>query len=70
LKHSSARVRWKGLNLGDVAADLDIGDLSACDGNVVVSLVVEALCGADAERLAAIRRLAMGILPRNAAVLA
>lgn len=53
---------------GDVAADLDIGDLSAFYANVVVSLVVEALSGCDAERLAAIRRVAMRILPQNAVV--
>lgn len=58
-----------GLKRGDVAADLDISDLSAFYANVVVSLVVEALSGGDPERLAAIRRVAMRILPRSAAVL-
>ena len=57
-----------GLECGDVAADLDIGDLSAFYANVVVSLVVEALSGGDAERLAAIRRVATSILPRSAVV--
>jgi hypothetical protein len=59
-----------GQKRGDVAADLDIGDLSAFYANVAVSLVVEALSGGDAERLAAIRRVAMRILPHSAAVLA
>jgi len=59
-----------GRKRGDVAADLDIGDLAAFYANVAVSLVVEALSGGDADRLAAIRRVAMKILPRSAAVAA
>jgi hypothetical protein len=57
-----------GMKRGDVAADLDIGDLSAFYANVAVSLVVEALNGGDVKRLAAIRRVAMRILPRSAVV--
>ena len=56
----------EGLRRGDVAADVDIGDLSVFYANVAVSLVVEALNGGDAERLSAIRRVAMKILPRRA----
>lgn len=63
-----ARLR-DGLERGNVTTDLDIGDLSAFYATVVVSLVVEALSGVDAERLAVIRRVAMRILPRSAAVL-
>jgi hypothetical protein len=44
---------------------LHAGDLSTFYANVVVSLVVEALSGGDAQRLATIRRVAMRILPRS-----
>jgi hypothetical protein len=52
-----------------VPVDVDIGDLSVFFANIAVSLIVEALGGGDAERLAAIRRVAMKILPQSAAVL-
>lgn len=58
----------EGLHRGDVAVDLDVGDLSAFYANVVVSLVVEALAGGGAERRAAIRRVAMKILAQSAVV--
>jgi len=58
----------EGLKRGDVAGDVDIADLSAFYANVVVSLVVEALSGGDAERLAAIRRVAMRVLPQSSVV--
>jgi hypothetical protein len=57
-----------GVKRGDVTSDLDIGDLSAFYANVAVSLVVEALNGGNVKRLAAIRRVAMRILPRRAVV--
>jgi hypothetical protein len=57
-----------GLRRGDVAADVDIGDLSVFYANVAVSLIVEALGDGDAERLAAIRRIAMTILPQSTTV--
>ena len=59
-----------GQKRGDQAGDLDVGDLSAFYTNVVVSLVLEALSGGDAERIAAIRRVAMGVLPDTAAACA
>jgi hypothetical protein len=58
-----------GLKQGDVPADVDIGDLSTFYANVAVSLVVEVLSGGDVDRLAAIRRVAMKVLPKSAAVL-
>lgn len=58
-----------GLRRGDPPAEADIGDLSVFYANVAVSLIVEALGGGDAERLAAIRRVAMRILPQSAAAL-
>lgn len=57
-----------GVERGEVAADVDIGDLSAFYANIVVSLVAEALNGGGAGRLAAIRRVAMNVLPRRAVV--
>jgi hypothetical protein len=59
-----------GLKRGEVAANLDVGDLAAFYATVVVSLVAEALRGGDAERLATIRQVAMGILSRRAVVTA
>jgi hypothetical protein len=54
-----------GLRRGDVPEDIDIGDLSVFYANVAVSLIVEALDGGDAARLAAIRRVAMKVLPQS-----
>lgn len=57
-----------GQQRGDVTGEVDIGDLSAFYANIAVSLVVEALNGRDAERLAAIRRVGMSILPQSSVV--
>lgn len=55
-----------GLTRGDVAAGLEIGDLSVFFANVSVSLVVETLCGGKAERLSAIQRVAMKVMAQGA----
>jgi hypothetical protein len=55
-----------GLKRGDVPADLDIGDLATFYTSVAVSLVVEALGDGGPEKLNAIRRIALRILPEAA----
>jgi hypothetical protein len=52
-----------GLKRGDVPADIDVGELAVFYTGVAVSLVVEALSGADPGKLATVRRVALTLLP-------
>jgi hypothetical protein len=54
-----------GVKRGEIGPDQDIGDLAAFYANVVAGLVAEAFAGGDEERLAALPRVAMGVLPRT-----
>jgi hypothetical protein len=55
-----------GLKRGDVPAGIDVSELAVFYTGVAVSLVVEALSGAEPRRLAAIRRVALRLLPEPA----